>query len=76
MLVLTPKGTVNVIKFLAANVANFENHSKDNWIGHAEAVATGATPGDDLILEVHRIESVTGNPVTLKMPRSWFKKVA
>lgn len=75
MLVLTPKGTINVIKFLAANVANFENHSKDDWISHAEAVAMDTQVGDDIVLEVHTIESVTGRPETLTMPISWFKKV-
>lgn len=75
MLVLTPKGTVKLIKFLASNVEDFDKHSKDDWISHAEAVAMDTEEGDDIILEVHRIESVSGKTETLKMSKSWFKKV-
>ena len=64
MLVLTQKGIVNVIKFLANNVAHFEKHSKDWWLNHAQAIAITTKPDEDLILEVHKIESVSGNPET------------
>lgn len=47
-------------------------HDKDDWIGHAEAVALTAAPTDDFVLEVRAIESISGNPETLTMPREWF----
>lgn len=72
MLLLTQTGTDAVIKFLAATVQDFEDQSRDDWISHAEAVTLMAEDWEDLVLEVRAIESTTGRPETLTMPRVWF----
>lgn len=72
MLLLTQKGTNAVVKFLSATVQDFQDQSRDEWISHAEAVALISEDWETLVLEVRAIESNSGRPETLTMPRAWF----
>jgi hypothetical protein len=73
MLILNQTGTANLESFLYEYVDDFENHDFDAWVSHAEAVAMHTQNHDDIILEVSKLESLTGNAETLTLPRAWFQ---
>ena len=73
MLILNQTGTSNLESFLNKVVYDFENHDFDAWVSHAEAVAMHTQNQDDIILEVNKVESLTGRPETLILPLAWFQ---
>jgi len=73
MLILNQTGTTNLESFLNKVVDDFENHDFDAWVSHAEAVAMHTQNHDDIILEVSKVESLTGRPETLTLPLAWFQ---
>tara|TARA_R110000868_G_C10783787_1_gene755735 strand:+ start:718 stop:960 length:243 start_codon:yes stop_codon:yes gene_type:complete len=72
MLFLTAHATEVYINWLSTVVEDFDNHDQDAWVSHAEAVAWNTPARDDVIIEVHANESLTGRPETIKLPPEWF----
>jgi hypothetical protein len=76
MLILNQTGESNLKSFLNKVVDDFENQDFDAWVSHAEAVAMHTQNQDDIILEVSKLESLTGRPETLTLPLAWFQSVS
>jgi len=75
MLILNQTGTTNLGLFLSKFVDDFENHNFDSWVSHAEAIAMHTQNHDDIILQVSKLESLTGNAETLTLPLAWFELI-
>ena len=72
MYLLTSLGHRYLCEFLVENFNDFENQNPDDWVSHAEALATD-NDNEPVTIQVGADESNSQCPEVLVIPRSYFK---